>query len=87
MKERSCKRAKGLFSNHFDQDLTGPDADWLEGHLRNCPSCRKEFASYRSLFQSVRKLPAVQASSGFETRLYARMREEHGSRARASWWQ
>lgn len=86
MKTISCKQAKQLFSNYFDETLQADSKSDLERHLRDCPRCASEYESYRSIFSTLRKMEPVQAPDGFEARLFARIRREETESVRHSWW-
>jgi len=86
MKPKECKRANRSFSKYFDKVLPPGKAAWLEEHLRSCPDCRRAYEQYRSLFENLRRLPEVEASASFETRLFARIRGEERKGATSRWW-
>ncbi len=83
----NCNRARKLFSDCLDEELSGSREQGFKEHLQCCPECRSAWASYETTFLAVRSLPPLVVSDSFETRLRARIREKEGAPlGKTSWW-
>jgi len=44
-KNNKCRRIRGWLSEATSRHF-GPDADWLQDHITNCPRCQRRLVSY-----------------------------------------
>ncbi len=67
-----------MLSRHLDGELSGPEAEAVEDHLKDCDRCRDEVASLRGLDRNVKRLvEETHASEGFVRRVMSAMSGRH----------
>ena len=79
----NCHRIKKRLAAYQDGEIGGKERERISAHLRDCPSCRIVLAELEQVWQSLEKIPEIQASPGFERRLFARVNAVPDPR---SWW-
>lgn len=68
-----CRSIQKRLSAYQDGEIAGKDRERIAAHLEGCPACRSAFAELNILWQSLEKIPEIEASPGFETRLFERI--------------
>jgi len=71
-----CKRVETWLLLSLDGRLDEPSQALLAEHLKDCPSCRRLEAQYRSMLGLLRREPETAPLPGFWARLEPRLREE-----------
>ncbi|MBK7366665.1 MAG: zf-HC2 domain-containing protein [Candidatus Eisenbacteria bacterium] len=66
-----CTRAHDLFGAFWDDEITRAERDWLEGHFRDCASCRAEYDTYSRALGLVQELPRAEAAPDLAERALA----------------
>src|SRR5262249_49209836 len=54
----NCKEAEELISALIDDELSDPERSSIEGHLRDCPRCRRAYQWERALNREIRMVGA-----------------------------
>lgn len=65
----TCDQARAIFSDLYDEALSGARLVTVTQHLASCPPCRAEWASFRKAMQAVADLGAAEPSPGFAARI------------------
>ena len=68
-----CRRIQKRLSAYQDGEIAGEEQDRIAAHLEVCPACRSAYAELDLLWQSLEKVPEIEASPGFEGRLFDRI--------------
>jgi len=69
---------RAMLSRHLDGELSGPEAEAVEDHLKSCERCREEVASLRGLDRNIRhSVELTRASDGFVRRVMSAMSGRH----------
>lgn len=74
MSDNSCSQS-GLIQEFLDAQTDKMLKSRLDAHLKECPTCRKEFAEFESLFQSLGKSLKIPETCP-DSALMAKMRKE-----------
>ena len=76
-----------LRQDYMEAVLSGPEAVSPDGqeHLRSCPDCAEELASFRQTMALMDEWEAPEASPYFLTRVRARVREEAAAAPSPFW--
>jgi hypothetical protein len=69
-----CDRARRLFGDCWDDELTQAERDGLEGHFASCPPCRTEYEEFSRALELAASLPRIEASADFMDRVLVRSR-------------
>jgi len=65
---------RAMLCRHLDGELSGPEAEAVEDHLKRCERCREEVASLRGLDRNIRhSVEQTRASDGFVRRVMSAM--------------
>jgi tol-pal system protein YbgF len=64
-----CDEARAVFSELYDEALSGAPLVTVTQHLASCPACRAEWASFRKAMQAVADLGTAEPSPGFAARV------------------
>lgn len=64
-----CDKARAVFSELYDEALSGAPLVTVTQHLASCPACRAEWASFRKAMQAVADLGTAEPSPGFAARV------------------
>ena len=81
-RELGCseEELREMLSRHLDGELSGPEAEAVEDHLKECDRCRAEVASLRGVDRTVRRsVDRTRASKNFVRRVMHAMSGRHGS--------
>jgi len=71
---------RAMLSRHLDGELSGPEAEAVEDHLKTCERCREEVASLRGLDRNIRhSVERTRASDGFVRRVMSAMSGRHSA--------
>lgn len=68
-----CHRIQKRLSAYQDGEIGGEERDRISTHLGGCPACRSAYAELEQAWQRLEKIPEIQASAGFERRLFERI--------------
>jgi anti-sigma factor RsiW len=68
-----CAEYGSEVSAYLDDGLGAEERTRVEQHLASCASCAALLRESRALDRTLRELPRIQPSSGFESRLQARL--------------
>lgn len=79
----NCHHIQKRLSAYQDGEIAGEERKRIAAHLEGCPACRSTYAELEQVWQSLEKIPEIEASAGFEGRLFERINavpEPH------TWW-
>jgi anti-sigma factor RsiW len=79
-----CSRIRKRLSAYQDGEIVGKERERIAAHLEGCPSCRSTYSELERVWQSLEKIPEIEASAGFEGRLVERIDAAYEPRARWS---
>ncbi|MGD0266057.1 MAG: tetratricopeptide repeat protein [Candidatus Methylomirabilota bacterium] len=68
-----CDEARRVFSELYDEALSGAPLVTVTQHLASCPACRAEWANFRKAMQAVADLGTAEPSPGFAARVRRRL--------------
>ena len=68
-----CHRIQKKLATYQDGEVGGKERERIAAHLEGCPACRSAYAELEQAWQSLEKIPEIQASPGFERRLFERI--------------
>lgn len=57
--QMECKKIKKLLQLYIDNTLISDKKQMIEGHLKECPTCRAELKSLYSMIKMVESLPEI----------------------------
>jgi anti-sigma factor RsiW len=82
-----CHRIQKRLVAYQDGEVSGKERGRISAHLEGCPACRRSYAELEQAWQALEKIPEIQASQGFERRLFERINAvpEPRSRWRFPW--
>jgi tol-pal system protein YbgF len=80
-----CDEAREVFSELYDEALSGAPLVTVTQHLASCPACRAEWASFRKAMQAVADLGTAEPSPGFAARVRRRLEAPSGWRRVLRW--
>jgi anti-sigma factor RsiW len=82
-----CHRIQKRLAAYQDGEVGGKERERIAAHLEGCPACRSAYAELEQAWQRLEKIPEIQASAGFERRLFERINAvpEPRSRWRFPW--
>ncbi len=66
----SCDKFKLQFSSYLDGELSGIERKDIEEHFIKCPPCAETVRQIRIIQQSIRQMPQISSSPGFEQKLH-----------------
>jgi anti-sigma factor RsiW len=78
-----CHRIQKRLAAYQDGEIGGEERERISVHMEGCPACRNAYAELEQAWQSLEKIPEIQASAGFERRLFERINAVAEPR---SWW-
>ena len=78
-----CNHIQRRLSAYQDGEIAGEERERIAAHLEGCPACRSAHAELEQAWQSLETIPEIQASPGFEQRLFERINAVPEPRA---WW-
>jgi anti-sigma factor RsiW len=79
----SCHHIQKRLSAYQDGEVGGEEKERIAAHLEACPACRSAYAELGQAWQMLETIPEIEASAGFERRLFARINAVPEPR---SWW-
>jgi anti-sigma factor RsiW len=68
-----CHRIQKRLAAYQDGEIGGEERERISAHLEGCPACRSAYAELEQAWQRLEKIPEIQASAGFERRLFERI--------------
>ena len=69
-----CHRIQKRLAAYQDGEIGGKERERFAEHLEGCPDCRKVYAELKQVSRELEKIAEIEASPGFEQRLFARIR-------------
>jgi anti-sigma factor RsiW len=81
----NCHRVQKKLAAYQDGEVEGKEREQIATHLEVCPPCRTAYAEMETAWQSLGKIPEIEASRGFEQRLFAKIRTAPESRWHFPW--
>jgi anti-sigma factor RsiW len=78
-----CRSIQKKLSAYQDGEIGGKEKERIATHLKGCPACRSAYAELEQVWQSLEKISEIEASAGFEGRLFERINAVPEPRA---WW-
>lgn len=78
----NCHHIQKRLSAYQDGEIAGKERERIAAHLEGCPACRSAYAELEQVWQSLEKLPEIEASPGFEKRLFGRLDAAYEPRSR-----
>ena len=77
-----CHRIPTRLAVYQDGEVGGKEREQISAHLEGCPACRSAYAKLEQTWQRLEKIPEIQASAGFERRLFERINAVPDPRSR-----
>jgi anti-sigma factor RsiW len=77
-----CHRIKKRLAAYQDGEIVGKERERIAAHLEGCPACRGACTELEQAWQLLDKIPEIEASAGFEGRLFERIKAIPESRSR-----
>jgi anti-sigma factor RsiW len=81
----NCRRIQKRLAAYQDSEVKGKEREQIAAHLEGCPACRNAYAKLETTWQSLGEIPEIEASRGFEQRLFTKIRTAPESRWRFPW--
>jgi anti-sigma factor RsiW len=78
-----CHRIQKRLAVYQDGEVSGKEREQITAHLEGCPACRIAYAELEQAWHRLEKIPEIQASPGFEERLFERINAVPDPR---TWW-
>ncbi len=66
-----CSKARKLLSPYIDKELTKPEAELLDAHVRDCIKCRTRLEEMQAIHDTFSSMERLNAPLGFATRVMA----------------
>jgi anti-sigma factor RsiW len=79
----NCHRVQKRLAAYQDGEVGGKEREQITAHMEGCSACRAAYAELETAWQSLGVIPEIEASRGFDQRLFAKLRTAPESR---SWW-
>ena len=79
----NCRRIRKRLAAYQDGEMGGEERNRISAHLEGCPACRSAYAELGQVWRAFERIPEIQASQGFEQRLFAKI---HAASEPCSWW-
>ena len=79
----NCHHIQKRLAAYQDGEIAGEERERIAVHLEGCPACRSAYAGLEQAWQSLEKIPEIQASAGFERRIFERINA--ASKPRSRW--
>ena len=82
-----CHSIQKRLAAYQDGETGSEERDRIAAHMEGCPGCRSVCTELEQVWQSLEKIPEIEASPGFERRLFERINAvpEPRSRWRFPW--
>jgi anti-sigma factor RsiW len=82
-----CRSIQNRLAAYQDREIGSEERERIAAHLEGCPACRSAYAELEQAWQRLEEIPEIQASAGFERRLFERINAvpEPHSRWRFPW--
>ena len=77
-----CRSIKKRLSAYQDGEIAEKERERIAAHLSECQACRSAYAEMEQVWQSLEKIPEIEASAGFEGRLFERINTVPALRSR-----
>ena len=68
-----CHRIQKRLAAYQDGEVSEKERERITAHLEGCPACRSAYAELEQAWQSLETIPGIEASAGFERRLFERI--------------
>jgi hypothetical protein len=68
-----CSRIREYLSDYLDDGLDAETRQIVDGHVRECPKCRRDLAALQATIRELRDLPRVAAPPDFLERIHERL--------------
>jgi anti-sigma factor RsiW len=78
----NCHHIQKRLAAYQDGEVGGKERERITAHLEGCPACRSAYAELEQVWQSLEKIPELEASPGFERRLFGRLDAAYEPRSR-----
>jgi hypothetical protein len=83
----SCSSVSKLLEKYFDREVTNKERFIIEGHLQDCPTCRKALKSMEQL-RTLIKVPVEEAVQKEDfSWLWHKIEREIRLKEKLPWWQ
>jgi hypothetical protein len=82
-----CDKAQEIFSDNLEGTIERPMAIAFESHLAECPQCARDYSTFKTTWEMLETLPAVEPPPGFATDVIMaiEMQREAARRAQPRW--
>ncbi len=70
-----CDKFRVYFSSYIEGELHSEQRKYLEAHLAVCSECSEAVYQIKIIRESLRRLPPIRTSDGFETQLHYRINQ------------
>ena len=72
----NCEQVSNSLVSYLDGRASAEERSTVEAHLQSCAACRERADEFRRLWDVMAKVPAIEPSFGFDTRLRQRIAAE-----------
>ena len=73
IKQVKCRGIKKLLKQYMDNALTFGEKQMVEGHLRECSTCRVELKSLSSMVKMLESLPEISPPPDFTEKVMSKI--------------
>ncbi|MCG6937507.1 MAG: zf-HC2 domain-containing protein [Gammaproteobacteria bacterium] len=74
-----CTDIQEYLDDYIDETASSVEREAVDSHLDYCTSCRQVLAERKAVRQALASLPVVEASPGFETRVFSAVHRQYGA--------
>ena len=64
-----CDKSRSMFSMYLDGEISQQQKKELDSHFKICPNCQETIRQMRIIQQSLKQMPQIKTSEGFENLL------------------
>jgi anti-sigma factor RsiW len=62
----NCDKLRSMFSMYLDGEISQQQKEELDSHFEICPNCQETIRQIRIIQQSLKQMPQIKTSEGFE---------------------
>jgi len=73
IKQLECKKIKKLLHLYIDNTLTSDEKQMVEGHLKECSTCRAGLKSLYFIVKMIESLPKISLPPGFTEKVMSKI--------------
>lgn len=73
-----CTDIQKTLDDYIDETMSLAERKTVDSHIEQCASCRQALEEQKVIRQALRSLPVVEASPGFEAKVFSAVRRQYG---------